>query len=264
MAEIVVGTSGFSYEDWVGPVYPQRTAKKDFLGIYASEFSLVELNFSYYRQPEPWVLERMLNNTPESFQFAIKAHQSLTHVVDENFAQNLSTYKERIAPLIDSSRLAAVLFQFPYSFHYTPPSRKHLKTICSAFADLPAAVEFRNNEWLKESVYKGLKEYNMALVNVDEPQLPKLPRPGHTVTADLSYVRFHGRNKKEWWTGDNISRYDYLYSREELEGWLPLIRVIAKQVKLLLITFNNHRRGQAVQNARQMKQLLLLEEQSQP
>ncbi len=257
LTNILIGTSGFSYTDWVGAFYPQGTPQREFLGLYAAEFPIVELNFSYYRQPDPRTLERMVKNTPESFQFAIKAHQSLTHSIEENFTESAQTFKQGIAPLIESSRLAAILFQFPYSFHYTPTARKHLKNICSAFEELPAAVEFRNNEWLKDSVYDGLRSHHLAFVNVDEPALPKLPIPADTVTSDLGYIRFHGRNKKNWWTGDNTSRYDYLYTKEELASWLPLIRTIAKHVKLLLITFNNHRRGQAVRNARDLKQLLM-------
>ena len=253
---ILIGTSGFSYQDWVGPFYPAGTSKQDFLKLYARKFPLVELNFSYYRQPDPKTLIRMVENTPPGFLFSIKAHRSLTHDIKDDFPESIRLFKEGIAPLVEADRLAAILFQFPYSFHYIPQSRQHLKEVCSAFSGLPAVVEFRNAEWQKDSVYEGLRSHHIGLVSVDEPELPKLPRADTTVTAEPAYIRFHGRNKKNWWTGDNASRYDYLYSKEELVDWLPLIEKILRQVRLLLITFNNHSRGQAVRNALDLKQLL--------
>jgi uncharacterized protein YecE (DUF72 family) len=82
-------------------------------------------------------------------------------------------------------------------------------------------------------------------------------RAGDAATADLTYIRFHGRNRAAWWTGDNASRYDYLYSEEELEGWVERIKTILRRARTLLVAFNNHFRGQAVQNARMMKDLLV-------
>ena len=256
MADILIGTSGFSYTDWCGPVYAAGTRKNEFLPLYAAEFSLVELNFSYYRQPDPRTIEQMIKKTPENFSFAIKAHQSLTHQLEEDFSEAARIFKEGIKPLIDYSRLAAVLFQFPYSFHYTPESRRHLEKVCRVFEDMPVAIEFRNREWQKDTVYAGLREYNAAYVCVDEPDLNNLPAPIAVATSDLGYVRFHGRNKQNWWKGDNTTRYDYLYSSDELKEWLDKIDLIAEKVRILLITFNNHRKGQAVFNARELTQLL--------
>ena len=76
------------------------------------------------------------------------------------------------------------------------------------------------------------------------------------VTAHFGYIRFHGRNKKEWWAGDNRTRYDYLYSDQELQEWLPRIRHMAKKTETLFVFFNNHWKGQAVLNARRLKELL--------
>ncbi len=252
---ILVGTSGYSYDDWVGPFYPQGTSRRDFLRFYAQEFPLVELNFSYYAQPQARTLARMVEQTPETFRFAIKAHRSLTHEV-EDAGEAIRRYREGIEPLAAGGRLAAVLFQFPYSFHYTPESRRHLERICQAFADLPAAVEFRNGEWLRDSVYDGLRGYGTAFVNVDEPRLPRLPAPSEVVTSPLAYLRFHGRNRAQWWRGDNVTRYDYLYSRRELESWLPRIKSILERARMLIAAFNNHSRAQAVQNARDLQLLL--------
>lgn len=261
---LLVATSGYSYDEWVGPFYPPGTAKRDFLGLYAAEFSAVELNFSYYSQPSPGTLARMVQSTPEGFLFSIKAHRSLTHDTGGDLAAAASQFRNAVAPLAEAQRLAAVLLQFPYSFHYTPRSRVHLQRLCESLAGLPLAVEFRNDEWQRQSVYSGLSDWNAAFVNVDEPLLSHLPRPTEQVTSNLGYVRFHGRNRQNWWKGDNVSRYDYLYDRQELVDWVPAIERILARVERMLVVFNNHSRGQAVQNAREMQGLLFPPRQEPP
>ena len=255
-SRVLIGTSGYSYADWVGPFYPPGLAKGGYLPFYAAEFSVVELNFSYYTQPRASTLERMVERTPPDFRFAIKAHQSLTHDVGPDFSKDLERYKEGIRPLMQAGRLAAILLQFPYSFHYTPGCRRHLQHLCESLADFPKAVEFRNSEWQRDSVIEGLQGLNTAVVNVDEPRLSGLPAPTEVVSAEPAYLRFHGRNAANWWKGDNVSRYDYLYSDEELSEWLPMIERMLRRSRLLLVIFNNHSRGQAIQNARQLQGLL--------
>ena len=246
---LLIGTAGYSYSDWEGALYPPGTPREAYLGLYAARFPVVELNFSYYAQPTARTLERMVQTTPQGFLFSIKAHRGLTHEPGEDLAAQVRRFKEGIAPLSESGRLAAVLFQFPYSFHYTPASRRHLAGLCDAFGELPKAVEFRGAEWQLPSVYEGLRRWNAAFVNVDAPRLSRLPEPGEEVTADLGYVRFHGRNRAAWWQGDNASRYDYLYSSAELEEWLPRIARLLARVRLALVIFNNHPGGKAVRNA---------------
>jgi uncharacterized protein YecE (DUF72 family) len=253
---IDVGTSGYSYKDWVGPVYPPATAAKDFLKLYAERFLFTELNFSYYRQPDPHTIDRMAHVTGDRFRFAVKAHQSITHDLHSDLRASAQTFKAGISPLVESSKLAAVLLQFPYRFHYTPPARRRLAAVCAEFEGMPVAVEFRNAEWIRESVVEGLRRRRVALVNVDEPDLPNLIRPSATVTSHFAYVRFHGRNARNWHTGDNVSRYDYCYSDEELERWAARIQTMALDTQIVYVAFNNHSRGQAVQNANRLQQIL--------
>jgi uncharacterized protein YecE (DUF72 family) len=161
-----------------------------------------------------------------------------------------------IEPLVKSSKLAAVLVQFPFSFHYTPQNRRTLDRLCGLFEQFPVAVEFRNSEWQRESVYDGLQSRTASFVNVDQPSLRGLLVPSSIVTADTAYVRFHGRNERNWWTGDNASRYDYRYSETELEQWVPRIESMAQTAHLVIVSFNNHWKGQAVDNGRVLKRLL--------
>jgi uncharacterized protein YecE (DUF72 family) len=256
MAKIFIGTSGYSYIDWVGPFYPAGTPESDFLSFYAARFPFVELNFSYYSLPAAPLITRLAEKTGGGFLFAIKAHKSLTHEITDRLDKDIETYRRGVQPLVDAQKLAAVLVQFPYSFHYNDANRRHLDRLTRGLEGLPTAFEFRNEEWVQERVLEELKKRNAAFVNVDQPELPKLIKPSEHVTAEPAYIRFHGRNKKNWWAGDNVSRYDYLYSDEELAGWVDRIRSMLKLVRVLLITFNNHSRGQAIQNAGRLKELL--------
>lgn len=257
MSRILIGTSGYSYNDWAGALYPQGTKPSDYLKIYASEFDVAELNFTYYRMPEAGLTRKMVSSTGSQFLFAVKAHKTLTHQFSlSTISSEVATFIKGIEPIMQTSKLGVVLLQFPFSFHYTADNRSYLGKLCSQLGELPLAVEFRNHYWQKQSVYEGLKERGVAYVNVDEPQLPGLLQVQDIVTSDIGYVRFHGRNEKNWWGGDNVSRYDYLYNDAELQEWIPRIEAMATQAPLVLVVFNNHSRGQAVENARKLKQML--------
>lgn len=243
-SEILIGTSGYSYGDWTGVLYPPGTKSSEYLGVYATEFKVAELNFSYYRIPDNTVTKRMADVTPSDFLFSVKAHKSLTHEYSlSTLHMEISTFLRGIDPLIDAGKLGVILLQFPFSFHYNSANRLYLDKLYSCFEGLPLAVEFRNRDWQTESVYEGLRQRNMSYVNVDEPPLPGLLTASSIITADTGYIRFHGRNKENWWKGDNVSRYDYYYSDKELSDWVPRIQRMQKQASLILIVFNNHSRG---------------------
>jgi len=256
VGRILIGTSGYSYDDWVGPVYAEGTKKDAFLARYAEQFPIVELNFSYYVQPSARTLQGMIDATPAGFLFALKAHRSMTHEIGAAWEEDIAVFRRGLQPLVDHGRLAAVLLQFPYSFAYTPDSRIRLAALCDALRGLPLAVEFRKSEWMQDQVLAGLRDRGAALVSVDEPDLPKLLKPTSEVTAEFSYVRFHGRNAVNWWTGDNASRYDYLYSAQELGEWVQRVKAILERARMIMIFFNNHRRGMAARNARELRELL--------
>ncbi len=259
--KLIIGTSGYSYEDWRGAFYPETLSRNEFLTYYAGEFNGVELNFTYYSMPGRRTIERMVEFTPEEFSFSVKANKLFTHVRDETALEAVPSFLAGLAPLLESGKLSALLFQFPYSFHYNKETRVYLKKLIGSFRDrgltgTSIAVEFRNTDWLKASVIDTFKKENLTLVEVDLPELKGLPLPDDTVTSDTGYIRFHGRNKSNWWKGDNVSRYDYLYTREELSRWKSLISRMTKHVKILLIFFNNHHKGKAVLNARMLKKML--------
>ena len=257
MARILVGTSGFSYGEWKDVFYPSTMPQSDFISFYSHEFSVVELNFSYYRMPEASQCRRMLEKSAHRIEFVVKAFQGLTHeITDQSISEILPRFKDSIVPFWDESRLGAILLQFPQSFHYTPSSRIYLKSLIRGFSPLPLCVEFRQRGWLRDSVYAALRGLDVGFVCVDEPPLRGLLPPVAVSTSHIGYIRFHGRNRSKWYTGDAKERYDYLYGEDELKEWLPRIFAIAENTEKIFVFFNNHRRGQAIANARMMRGLL--------
>ena len=94
-----------------------------------------------------------------------------------------------------------------------------------------------------------LRERGAALVSLDLPPLEGFPSVLDVVTSSLAYIRLHGRNAPGFWGSDSASRYHYLYSEGELAGWADRVRALSARTDRLVLYFNNHRRGQAVENA---------------
>jgi uncharacterized protein YecE (DUF72 family) len=257
MAEVRIGTSGYDYLDWREVFYPPGVERQFFLHHYSAHFSTVELNFSYYRMPTQKQLSAILHKAGDALDFSIKAHESLTHKVDPAAWKDAAhAYRGALLPLLEAERLAAVLFQFPYSFHYTPENRQYLDRLLREMRELPAVVEFRNAEWLNNRVFDALRERNAGFCSVDAPQLKGLPPSLDIVTSPIAYVRFHGRNEKNWWGSDAAARFDYLYGEDELRGWIARLKGMMAGARRMRIYFNNHRRGQAPANALMLKRLL--------
>ena len=252
----MVGTCGYSYEDWVGPFYPAGLSKRKFLDYYARHFPVVEVNYTYYRMPSARTLAAMSQKTGPDFQFVIKANSAMTHertaapAVFAEFAQGLS-------PIVAEGKLGAVLAQFPYSFHPGPESHRYLKLFREQLPQLPLVIEFRNGKWVTAETFQLLEELRCGYCCVDEPRLRNLMPPVAAVTSDIGYVRFHGRNCEKWWQHEEAwERYDYLYPGEELEEWVGKVQQISEQAERTYVFFNNHYQAQAGQNAQLFPQML--------
>lgn len=257
MSEILIGTSGFSYNDWKEQFYPPDMAQKDSLEFYAKHFRVLELNFSYYRIPNSHQTRQMITKSGGNLEFVVKAYREMTHELSEkSLTEILPQFMEGISPFIDAGKLGVILLQFPQRFHYVPENRLYLKSLIETLSPAPVSVEFRQREWLKESVYETLRELGAGFVCVDEPALPSLIPPVVINTSNSGYIRFHGRNSKKWYGTDSRTRYDYLYSEDELNEWIPKISELAERTEKLFIFFNNHARGQAITNAKMLIKLL--------
>jgi uncharacterized protein YecE (DUF72 family) len=251
---IRLGTSGFSYDDWIGTVYPQDLPRWGWLGFYAKQFDTVELNVTYYRIPELKIIQGWIRKTPDEFLFTVKAHRSITH---ERKEPQFTPFRKAVDPLRERGRLACILAQFPHSFHVTAENRQYLQDLRSGLEDLPVVIEFRDEAWVSEETFTQLEQLGFGFCCVDEPRLPGLMPPHIQATSDIAYVRFHGRNAEKWWQHDHAwERYDYSYNEQELKEWIPRIKELEATAPLTLVYANNHYRGQSVDTLRKLDSLL--------
>jgi len=252
---IHVGTSGYSFADWVGPFYPPGTRSADYLRHYATQFHCVEVNSTYYGIPSPRVIEAMEKKTPDGFRFIVKLNQAMTHKGDTSEA----LYREFlgvIQPLKDAGKYHGLLAQFPWAFRREDAAKRHLEFLRAALPGEPLWVEFRHASWMHRDLPAWLRERSLGYCAVDEPALPGLVPPVTPLTSDVAYVRFHGRNEQTWWGRGGGDRYDYDYSQRELLEWVERVRKLSEQAKQTYLFFNNCHAGQAARNAKLMEELL--------
>jgi len=260
LSRINIGTSGYSYKDWVGPIYPPGTRSSDYLHFYTQLFKTVEINSTYYRLFEPAFCESLAKRTPHDFRFTVKAFKEITHERTSDLISVSRKFIDSIKPLSYADKLGAVLLQFPWSFKPTRENRIYLQRLGECFRDLNPVVELRNSNWIGDNLFKLLEDMKLGFCVVDEPRLDGLMPPIVARTSPIGYIRFHGRNAEKWWNHDAPhERYDYLYSKEELTGWLPAIQELLERVENLYIFTNNHYKGQAVKNASMLHELIGLE-----
>ncbi len=261
MARILIGTAGWSYDDWEGIVYP-RPAGRGFhpLSYLAGFIDCVEINSTFYR-PAPaamaagWV--RRVAAFPD-FLFAVKLHQAFTHERLRIDAAAVEAFRRGLDPIASAGRLAALLIQFPWSFAFEEAGLAYLDALLQAFADYPLAVEVRQASWNDPRAFDLLRSRRAAFVNIDQPLIGRSLGPTAVVTRpDFSYVRLHGRNTKDWFRpqAGRDARYDYLYAKDELADWVRRIRDLAAASESVYVITNNHYRGQALANALQIKNM---------
>jgi uncharacterized protein YecE (DUF72 family) len=253
MAEIYIGTSGYDYPEWKGKFYPQTLKRSDFLSYYATQFNALELNGTFYRMPTPDQMQNMINRTDNKVKFTVKAFQDMTHKQDKTSA---AEFKKAIEPLQNNNLLLTVLLQFPQSFHYEKEQRIYLDSLIKEFEGTPLVVELRNTQWQTRQVYDALRERQAAWCITDNPDLKDLPKLEYKVTSQTAYMRFHGRNAKMWYEGNNVTRYDYLYSDSELETFIEPIKILLQLTNIVQLFFNNHAKSQATINAKKLELML--------
>ncbi len=252
--EIKIGTSGYSFEDWIGTFYPEDIQKGKMLDYYIKHFPTVEINSTYYRIPHPAVMANIEKKTPDNFEFMVKTPSTVTHK-RKNIKSSVDEFKECLKPMQESGKLKGLLAQFPYSFKYDEKNLDYIKRCREMLSDYPLFVEFRHAGWVNRRMYDAFKADDIGYVAVDEPPLPGLLKPDLFNTTDTAYIRLHGRNAEKWWDGGPL-RYDYDYKPEELEEWKNKLKKIEEKAKKVYIFFNNCHLGQAVKNARELMQSL--------
>ena len=280
---IHIGTSGWHYPGgrgtWNGVFYPtSRPRGFDELAYYAEHFDTVEVNSTFYRQPDPEHAAAWVRRTPAAFRFSVKLFQKFTHpdmYLEKHGASawdvtrgDLDAFRAGIDPLASAARLLAILLQFPPSFHAGDETRAYLEWLLAALADYPLAVELRHRSWSDDAAGTRalLDGQRAAWVFIDEPKFAnsiRQPLHGRTTTlvetllpadarrvAPVCYMRLHGRNAAEWWDhGEAEDRYDYLYSATELAPFAEAAREASAVGRKVVLYLNNHFSAKAVANA---------------
>jgi len=262
MAPYFVGTAGWSYPDWEGIVYPkEKTAAFHPLVFLGQYINIVEVNSTFYRPPSiriaiSWI--KKVEKYPD-FLFSIKLHQIFSHQRKDFTQKDVDDFKLGIEPLKANNRLASILIQFPWSFVRSASNIEYLTRLFELFSGYPLALEVRHSSWNREDFYEFLIEYKVCFCNIDQPIFQSSIKPSSTITnPQFSYVRLHGRNYKNWFKQDagRDERYNYLYTKDELEEWINRIKDLGKESSRVFVITNNHYRGQALANALQIKNMV--------
>lgn len=297
MGKALIGTASWTDKTLIksGKFYPRQAQSAEArLRHYADNFPIVEVDSTYYYPPSERNAVLWIERTPSHFTFHVKAYSLLTghptrpdslytdlresipkESTDKRFiyagklpAEVIHEVWQRFAdallPLHSSGKLGVIHFQFPEWFFPTSESRDYILECKERLADYRIAVEFRHNSWLNEKnrtrAIEFLTKHQIPFTSVDMPQgfQSSLPPEVFATSKDLAYVRFHGRNTKNWEKASETAtpRFQYLYKEAELDEWVPKIRSLMKQTKEVHILMNNCYRDYAVQNARQLATLL--------
>ncbi len=269
---IKIGLTGWGDHD---SLYEDLSNKKDKLKAYAAHFPLVELDATYYAIQPQRNIEKWIRETPNNFKFVVKIHQALAgHAEVTDFAEDKLTlfnlFKDSMAPLKASGKLAMILVQFPPWFNLQPQNINYLRYVREQLKDFDVCIEFRNRTWFKE----GVKEYTLEFLTemkfihsvCDEPQcgegsIPLINR----ITHDVAFVRYHGRNVNGWTKKDMTDqewrdvRYLYDYNEAELKELADKVKILEHKAKDVYVVFNNNSGGHAAQNAKTYQKLLDIE-----
>lgn len=254
---VYVGTCGYSYTEWVDSgFYPEGTRSTEMLDLYGRVFSVVELNYTWYQMARADALTRMVERAPPHMLFAAKLTRTMTHERVDNWQEELQRYRQGVLPLKD--RLVAVLIQLPPDFDRSIANRTYLGALLDGLHGFPIAVEFRHRSWAVDSVFAELERRQVTLVAVDEPPLPNLfPFLDVITNPKLFYVRFHGRNREGWRSGNMQKKFNYNYSDEELHSWCSnYFLSMASRADRGVLFFNNHVGAQAPKNGKSLVNIL--------
>jgi len=229
-----IGTSGWVYPHWRGVFYPPGLPQSHWYSHYAKIFDTVEVNYSFYRLPSEEAFDCWREQAPPGFIYAVKANRYITHVKRlKDAAEPLARFLARARRL--GEKLGPILWQLPPRWRANPERLENFAALLPP--DLTHAFEFRDSRWFVEPVRRIL-----AFCIFD---MPGLPCPTW-VTSDVVYLRFHGSGVV----------YEGRYGREGLQPWAARIREWLCKGRRVYAYFNNDAFGFAVEDARELRELL--------
>lgn len=239
MSVLQIGTSGWSYDHWAGPFYPQGLAAGDRLQHYAGRFSTVEINTSFYHLPEPETVDHWRDTVPAGFIFSAKASRYVTHMKKlKDPEQTLPPFFERIERLRD--RLGPILFQLPPRWHANVGRlQAFLECLDGRHRH---AFEFRDPSWNAKPILRLLERHDAAFCIHD---LGGTVSPKH-LTTDFVYLRLHGPG----------AAYRGRYDTQTLAGWAGALSTWIRQGRAVYCYFDNDEKGYAAQDALRLKDML--------
>ena len=227
---LYLGTSGWSYADWEGTLYPEALPSASRLAEYVKRFATVEIDSTFYGTPRRSTVQNWREVSPDGFLFAAKFPQEVTHesnLVDtrseaERFVHTMQTLEDRLGPL---------LLQLPPSF--TVEGMGVLEDFLSTLPRGPRyAVEVRHRSWLGSDLPALLREHGVALTLIDYPRMPRMQE----ATTDFVYIRWLG-NRREFPEGHTHLKKD---RDEDLRWWSDLVGRFVKEGRTVFAYANNH------------------------
>ena len=237
-----IGCSGWSYTSWKGPFYPPNLENPDWLRFYSQVFDYVEIDSSFYRIPNQFMVENWVKRTPDNFRFTAKFPKVITHdklLVDVE--EDVERFLENIEPL--EKKTLALLIQLPPSLEIMP-GLESLRNLLPLLNDrFRYAVEVRHQSWFQDLAYNFFADNNLCLV---WSQLAKIRTPP-IVTTDFLYVRFIGDR--------SIDEKDFGIIQKdrvsEMSNWAEQIKNVEigkergrrSEVRDAMIAANNHYAG---------------------
>lgn len=216
--EMLAGTSGYSYKEWVGPFYPEKLPASQMLRYYAERLRTVEINNTFYRKPAESILANWSQEVPEGFAFTLKAPRYITHIKRlSDVETSVADFFRRAGALGD--KLGVVLFQLP------PFLRKDMPRLQGFLSGIPPgqriAVEFRHASWMDDEVFATLRDH-AAMLCVSDTDRNATPL---ILTSDHAYLRMrrtqYGDDDLKAWVERLASQpltRAYVYFKHEVGG----------------------------------------------
>jgi uncharacterized protein YecE (DUF72 family) len=242
-----VGCTGWSYEDWKGPFYPEAAPPGEYLERYARVFSLTEVDSSFYRPPTPFLIRRWASVTPDHFEFSLKLPRIFTHdPVSAGWSEELQRFLGSLEPLRTSGKLGPLVGQFPPSFR-RPTGEARLKRILDEIPrDYRLAIELRHDSWWTPETQALLAARPASLVWSVYPGV----EPRYWVTADFLYSRFVGDRA--------LTKFDHIQRdlRTEMERMKKHYETEGLSAQQIFALVNNHFMGYGPGTARILQEVL--------